>query len=106
VSDVPEALEDKVANLFTHMGAVLEAAGGTWADVIKVNFYVKDISLRSGLNKAWVEKFPDPTSRPARYTQVSATSGSVMCDFTAYIASAPNVDRDGAVELPLPGLDE
>jgi 2-iminobutanoate/2-iminopropanoate deaminase len=82
--DVPDALEDKIANLFTHMGAILEAAGGTWADIAKVTFFVKDIAYRSSLNAPWVEKFPDEVSRPARHTQVAA-GGSISCDFVAYI---------------------
>jgi 2-iminobutanoate/2-iminopropanoate deaminase len=83
--EVPEALEDKIANLFTHMGAILAEAGGTWDDVAKVNFFVKDIAYRTSLNAPWVEKFPDPESRPARHTQVAAAGGAIGCDFIAYI---------------------
>lgn len=84
--DIPDSLDDKVANLFAHMGEILEAAGGTWDDVAKVEFFVKDIAYRSALNAPWAEKFPNPQSRPSRHTQVSS-SGSVSCVFTAYIAS-------------------
>ena len=84
--DAPESLEDKVANLFTHMGAILDATGGTWNDLAKVEFFVKDIAFRSALNKPWEAKFPDPASRPARPTQVSP-GGSISCVFTAYIES-------------------
>lgn len=84
--EVPEALDDKIANLFTHMGAILDAAGGTWDDVAKVTFFVKDIAYRSSLNAPWEAKFPDPASRPARHTQVAAGAGSIGCDFIAYIA--------------------
>jgi 2-iminobutanoate/2-iminopropanoate deaminase len=83
--DTPDALEDKVANLFTHMGAILDAAGGTWDDIAKVEFFVKDIAYRSALNAPWEAKFPDATSRPARHTQVAG--GSVSCVFTAFIES-------------------
>ena len=84
--DIPDSLDDKVANLFAHMGEILEAAGGTWDDVAKVEFFVKDIAYRSALNAPWAEKFPNPQSRPSRHTQVSS-GGSVSCVFTAYIAS-------------------
>jgi 2-iminobutanoate/2-iminopropanoate deaminase len=84
--EVPDELDDKIANLFTHMGAILDEAGGTWADVAKVTFFVKDIAYRSSLNAPWAEKFPDPESRPSRHTQLAA-GGSISCDFVAYIES-------------------
>ena len=86
--DIPEDLEAQLANIFRHVEAILTAAGGTWKDVAKMNFFVGDLSLRAAINTPWLEKFPDDAHRPARHTQVMEMGGAakVTCVFTAYIA--------------------
>jgi 2-iminobutanoate/2-iminopropanoate deaminase len=88
---VPETVEAQLANLFTHVGAMLEAGGAEWRHVAKMTFFVPDISYRDAINGPWVEHFPDPASRPARHTQVTAGGGrAVSCDFLAYIDDRPD----------------
>ena len=49
-------------------------------------FVADAAAARSKLNDPWLERFPDPMSRPARHTQKSAPGQSkVTCVFTAYI---------------------
>ena len=68
------------------VGEMLNAAGADWRHVAKMTFYVADIAVRDAINGPWTEHFPDPASRPARHTQVSATAGrAVTCDFLAYV---------------------
>ena len=86
--DVPEALEDQIDNLFTHVGRILDGSGGTWDDVAKMTFYVADPGeSRKALNGPWLERFPDPASRPARYNMKVESIGpaQIKCDFVAYI---------------------
>lgn len=64
----PEALEDEVAQIYANLRSILDAAGFTVDDVVKVTFFVADSSTRSLLNPGWLELFPDPESRPARHT--------------------------------------
>jgi 2-iminobutanoate/2-iminopropanoate deaminase len=83
---VPKEVDAQIANLFNHMGEMLEAAGGEWRHVAKVTFFVADAAVRDTINGPWLERFPDPESRPARHTQVSPSAGrAVSCEFLAYI---------------------
>jgi 2-iminobutanoate/2-iminopropanoate deaminase len=84
--DIPDDVEDQVANLFHHVGEMLTAAGGDWRHVAKMSFFVPDLALRAAINKSWLEHFPDAEDRPARHIQASPAGGStVSCEFMAYI---------------------
>jgi 2-iminobutanoate/2-iminopropanoate deaminase len=85
---VPDTPEAQIANLFTHAGNILEAGGATWADVAKMTFFVSDLAYRDLLNAPWAERFPDPSSRPARHTQLSPGASArpmITCDLMAYV---------------------
>jgi 2-iminobutanoate/2-iminopropanoate deaminase len=85
--NLPEAVEDQVANLFTHIGNALAGGGGTWDHVAKITFFANDPQARAKINPSWLEKFPDPESRPSRHTQITSDGGrpAVSCDFIAWI---------------------
>ncbi|MDR2485210.1 MAG: RidA family protein, partial [Treponema sp.] len=49
-----------------NLKATIEAAGGTLADIVKVNVYVVDISLMREFNEVYKQYFPeDPPARIA-----------------------------------------
>ena len=54
--------------MFANVRRVIEAAGGTPDDIVKMTVWITDRALRPIMNKHWVEMFPDPHSRPARHT--------------------------------------
>ena len=85
----PDTLEGQIDNLFVHVGQMLAGAGGTWADVAKMTFYVTDpAKAREALNGPWLERFPDEASRPSRHNMAVADTGGpvqISCDFVAYI---------------------
>ncbi|MDY7099920.1 MAG: RidA family protein [Actinomycetota bacterium] len=85
--DLPATIEAQLANLFHHAGEILDAADAGWDDVVRMTFFVRDLDHRAAINGPWLEHFPDPTSRPARHTQlVPAGPGPlVSCDLTAYV---------------------
>lgn len=85
--DIPDGVDDQIANLFHHVGAMLSAAGAGWDNVAKMIFYVRDLTIRDRLNAPWAAKFPDPASRPARHTQLAQLANNVFvsCDFLAYL---------------------
>lgn len=89
VRELPETLDEMVDNLFLHMGNMLEAGGATWDDVIKITFFTGDLAAaRTAVNRVWLEKFPDPASRPSRHTQKAPTPSDkpmISCVFTAYV---------------------
>jgi 2-iminobutanoate/2-iminopropanoate deaminase len=82
---VPEDADAQIANLFHHVEEMLRTAGADWRHVVKMNFYVPDIKMRSAINAPWLERFPDADSRPARHTQADADRTDCACDFLAYI---------------------
>ncbi|HEY0521357.1 MAG TPA: Rid family hydrolase [Ilumatobacteraceae bacterium] len=82
---VPDAAEAQYANLFHHIGEILEASGAQWRHVARITFFVPDAAFRDACNPIWVEHFPDEEARPARHTQVMPGSKVATCEFVAYI---------------------
>jgi enamine deaminase RidA (YjgF/YER057c/UK114 family) len=85
---VPEDLDAQCAAMFANVRRLIEAAGGTIDDIVKMTVWITDRGLRPVLNKHWVEMFPDPHSRPARHTTTSSdlvAPMQVQCDFFAVI---------------------
>lgn len=82
---VPDAIEEQCALCFRHMKDIVEAAGGTPENIIKVTVWLKDPADRTALNAEWVAMFPDEHSRPARHTQKLDDEAVTMiqCDFMA-----------------------
>jgi 2-iminobutanoate/2-iminopropanoate deaminase len=85
--NMPPDIEAQCANMFAHMKATVEAAGGSTDDIIKMTVWLKDRSQRTPVNAEWVKMFPDEHSRPARHALQSDMEGGalVQCDFTAVI---------------------
>ena len=85
---VPADLEAQCAAMFANVRRVIETAGGSTDDIIKMNVWITDRALRPIMNKYWVEMFPDPHSRPARHTIASgdfAPPMQIQCDLLAVI---------------------
>jgi len=68
--EMPEKVEDEVANLFYYMRKIMEKAGGTTDDIAKVSVYVTDREYKKIVNKEWLKMFPDENNRPVRHTTV------------------------------------
>jgi enamine deaminase RidA (YjgF/YER057c/UK114 family) len=82
---MPSSIEDQCAQMFRHVSDIVEAAGGTTANIIKMTFWLQDPVNRETVNEEWVRMFPDPESRPARHTLPLSGGGDtlVQCDVTA-----------------------
>jgi len=85
--DLPDSVDEQIANLFLHMGNMLSEADAGWDDMAKITFFVSGgADLRSALNGPWEERFPDAESRPSRHTMsVPGERQAVSCVFTAYV---------------------
>jgi 2-iminobutanoate/2-iminopropanoate deaminase len=85
--EVPERIEAQCENMFAHMKSIVEAAGGTTDDIIKMTVYLKERSQRQPVNVECLKIFPDEKSRPARHAQQANLEGKslVQCDFMAVI---------------------
>jgi 2-iminobutanoate/2-iminopropanoate deaminase len=81
----------QVRHAFANMDALLSAAGGTLADVVKLHIAVNDNALRDAINAEWLARFPDPADRPARHiVQQPLQHGmQLQIELTAFITSAP-----------------
>jgi 2-iminobutanoate/2-iminopropanoate deaminase len=80
-------LEEQSVLMFAHMKRIVEAAGGTLEDVIKVTVWMRDRANRAPINAEWLRLFPDPHSRPARHAIQHDLDGEklVECSFVAVL---------------------
>lgn len=80
-------LESQCAHMFTHVRNIVEAAGGTPKDILKMTVWMQDRSQRSALNTEWLKMFPDPESRPARHAIQNPVPSKflIQCDVLAVI---------------------
>jgi 2-iminobutanoate/2-iminopropanoate deaminase len=65
--DTPDDPNAQVVFAFLQVRRILEAAGATPEDVVKLEVLVKDFGLRDAINGEWLKMFPDEDSRPARH---------------------------------------
>jgi len=86
---MPDAVEEQVALMFTNLGDILAAGGAGWDDIVKMTFWVAAPEARPAINAAWLERFPDADSRPARHllNYDLAHGMLVQCDALAFVTS-------------------
>ena len=77
----------QVRQVFANLGAVLAAAGATFADVVKVTVYLTDIGDRARINPVRQEIFGD--SRPA----------STLVEVSALVVPGAKVEIDAVALL-------
>ena len=84
---LPDTLAGQASLMFANVRRIMEAAGGTTDDIVKVTIYLKRGLDREPINSEWVAMFPDPANRPARHTVLYEPPGTflVQCDITAYL---------------------
>ena len=85
---IPPEIADQCALMFANIERVMQAAGGTAEDIIKLTVWLKDKSHRPIVNQEWLAMFPDAESRPARHTFASqdlAAGVLVQCEIMAVI---------------------
>jgi len=88
---VPADLDTQCRNMFGNVRRIVEAAGGSTDDILKMTVWISDRNLRETMNRYWVEMFPDPHSRPARHTIAQpdlAPPMQIQCDLFAVIGES------------------
>ena len=85
--EMPVGLEKQCANVFTYVRTLMDAAGGSTDDILKMTFWLADYRDRDALNQEWLAMFPDPTSRPARQAVAAQLDGGALvhCDLMAVL---------------------
>lgn len=81
-------LDKQAENMFKNMAKFMDLAGGTVDDIIFVMLLLKDRGVRDHVDKAWLETFPDPDSRPARHALQTELGGGAQMQalITAVVA--------------------
>jgi 2-iminobutanoate/2-iminopropanoate deaminase len=64
--EYPADRAEQTALVFAYLEAILEEAGATCDDVVKLDLYFADKSDRSHANRQGLRLWPDPAHRPAR----------------------------------------
>ena len=84
----PPDIESQCRLMFENIRKVMDAAGGSVEDIIKVVVWAKDKAFKDAVNKEWLKMFPDEHSRPARHTMLyQGFSGNalVQCEIVAVL---------------------
>ena len=83
--EFPDDLDQQLTYLFACVKDIVEAAGGTTDNIVKMNVWLQDPNDRNLLNKHWLAMFPDEATRPARHTQPYFGHKTVLvaCDIFA-----------------------
>ena len=80
---VGTTIEEQTARVLENIKAILEEAGATMADVVKVTAHLSDLSLFDRYNSVYATYFPDP--KPVRTTVGSQLPGILVeIDAIAY----------------------
>ena len=86
----PDDIAGQCHLMFENIRRVMEAAGGTPDDIIKLVVWAKDKTFKDAMNKEWLAMFPDEHSRPARHTMMyNGFSGNILiqCEIVAVLNS-------------------
>jgi 2-iminobutanoate/2-iminopropanoate deaminase len=82
-----ETLERQCELMFRHVRTIVEAAGGSTDDIVKMTLWMMDRSQRHVVNREWERMFPDRDARPARHALKAELEGGMLiqCDFIAVL---------------------
>lgn len=85
---MPADLGSQTRHLFGHIRELVQGAGGTAEDIVKVDLWMADRKDRAALDAEWTAMFPDKMSRPARHTrQAELEDGQlIVATFIAVLA--------------------
>lgn len=83
--NMPSDLDSQLTNMFAHVKEIVETAGGTTDDIIKITVWLKNPADRELLNKHWVKMFPEENARPSRHALplTGDSKALVQCDVVA-----------------------
>ena len=67
----PQSKEKQVELVFAYLAEILQEAGATVQDVVKIDLYLADKADRVLVNPHWLRLYPDNDKRPARQAHES-----------------------------------
>ena len=66
-NSLPNQPEREIECLFDNVRAIMDAAGGSPDDIIRMSVYLRSNDLRTAFNEEWLKMFPHEHDRPARH---------------------------------------
>lgn len=87
---VPDDVDEQARLMFANVSRILQAAGASLDDLVKMTVWVKVSEARAAVNVQWLAAFPDPESRPARHAFADDQLPAdilVKCEATAFVAA-------------------
>lgn len=75
---VEGGIAEQTRQVLQNLGAVLEAGGATFADVVRCGVYLSDIGDFEAMNRVYEGFFPEP--RPARTTIGAPLVGGILVE--------------------------
>jgi 2-iminobutanoate/2-iminopropanoate deaminase len=85
--DTSADMRAQTQQILARLGEYLAAAGSDKTRVVSATVFVTDLSLKSELNKAWLEWF-DASHLPARATLEVSDLGGYLVEVSAVAAAA------------------
>lgn len=84
---IPDDIDGQAKNCFANMKTIIQAAGGTVANIAKVTVYLKDRADRDAVNKRWIEVFPSIDEAPVRHAIPNDLQGNrrIQIEFIAVL---------------------
>jgi 2-iminobutanoate/2-iminopropanoate deaminase len=84
---MPDDPKRQAECMFNNMRTLVETAGGTTEDIVRVTLHLKDRSYRQFIDPVWIAMFPDENSRPARHAVQTELGGGMLmqCEIVAVI---------------------
>ena len=67
----------QIEQVFKNVQRIVEKAGGSAADIAKLDVKLRDMSHRPIVNVHWLAMFPDEHDRPARHTTQGELPGTL-----------------------------
>ncbi|MCB1385980.1 MAG: RidA family protein [Nitratireductor sp.] len=88
--DLPEGLDAQVDRMFDNLVQVVEHAGASMGDIVRLNLWLVDPADRRAINARWLALFPDPGHQPSRVSMPAHLDGGklVQCDFMAVLGGS------------------
>ena len=88
---IPDDITEQCRLMFANVRRVMDAAGGSTDDIIKLVVWARDKSFKEAMNREWLAMFPDEHSRPARHTMMYAGFSAnvlIQCEIVAVLNEA------------------
>ena len=83
--EYPADRGEQTALVFRYLEAILDEAGATSQDVIKLDLYFADKADRALANEHWLRLWPDPAHRPARQAHQAALPDGCCLQIVAMV---------------------